>query len=79
MYDVKGNEDHICILDNLLDHRQTHLHMHLKEKNEYYSIAINNLLFSERKLIKNSRIRSLTCFKHQTNINVVPLLWKSAL
>ena len=31
--------------------------------------------FSEKKLplIKTSRIRSLTCFKHQTNMNVAPI------
>ena len=31
--------------------------------------------FSEKKLplVKTSRIRSLTCFKHQTNMNVAPI------
>ena len=33
MYDTKGNEHHIRILDNFLNCRQPHEHIHLKEKN----------------------------------------------
>ena len=32
MYDTQGNEHRICILDNLLDYQQSHLHIRLKGK-----------------------------------------------
>ena len=32
MYDTEGNKRHICIRDNLLNCRQPHQHIYLKEK-----------------------------------------------
>ena len=69
MYDTKGNEHHICILDNLPDYGQPHLHIHLKVKKLVLQYSNQKVAFSEKKLppIENSRIRSLTCFQHQSN------------
>ena len=34
MYDTEGNKDDICIHGNLLNCRQPHEHIHLKEKKQ---------------------------------------------
>ena len=74
MYDTEGNEHHICIADKLLDYRQLYLHIHLKQKKPVLSYRKQKVAFFWKKtLLKNLRIKFLTCFKHQTNITVAQL------
>ena len=66
----------VCIIDNLLDYWKPHLHIPLKKKKP---VSNNKVVFSEKKLPlnKNSRIRSLTYFQHQTSTTVAPPFWES--
>ena len=34
MYNAEGNEQHIRILSNLLEHQQPHQHLHLRERRQ---------------------------------------------
>ena len=79
MYDTQGNEHHICSLDNLLEYQQSHLDIHLKGKKPVLKPSNQKVFFSEKKLplIKNLKIRSLTCFRHQVNHTAAQLFWKS--
>ena len=81
MYNIEGNELLICILDNFLDYQQSHQHVHLKKKKPVLQYSNPKVLFLFWKLphTENSRIKPLTCFKHQTNKTAVPLFWESVL
>ena len=80
MCDIEGDK-HICILNNLCDCQQPHQHIQLKEKKivSWYTDSFCEKFFlrKETSTIKNIRIKSLTCFKHQINIIVVIFIpWK---
>ena len=70
MYDTKGNKHHLCIRDILFNYRQVHHHIHLKEKKQVLQCTHSKNAFCEKKLllIENLKIKSLSCFKHQSNV-----------
>ena len=53
MYDTEENEHHIHIIDNLLNCRQPHQHIHLKEKKQEFQ-------YTNSKHTENLKIKSLT-------------------
>ena len=72
MYDTEGNK-RICIIDNLSNCQQPHQHTHLKKKRQVSYYKNSKIPFLKR----NFHVKSLTCFKNQINVIVVPfVLWK---
>lgn len=81
MYDTKGNEPHIYMLDNLIDYWQRHQHIQLMEKKQDLYFTNLKILFfwQENSIHWKFKDKKLTSFNHQIIITVVLLFCGSFL